>query len=265
MKHFIKHFTALLLIGILVFQSCDCGEQSNDQGLRIAISKEGKSKNYSGWLKRYDENITWFNLYPLGIDSALRLLETCNGLLLTGGEDVFPGIYGKINDTADCGTINRYRDSLEFALITAALDARMPMIGICRGEQILNVSFGGTLHIDIPTDFDTIVIHRQKDWRNCFHSVELLPNTRLFALSGVESGEVTSNHHQGIEILGQGLRISALANDGLPEAIEWNNPDGKGFLMAVQWHPERMDTLHPLSAPIAKKFLLEASKFYEKQ
>ena len=262
MKHF-KQFTALLLIGILIFQSCNNGVLSADQKLRIAISKEGKSGHYSGWLKRHNENIEWFNLYPLGIDSALQLLETCDGLLLTGGEDVFPGIYGKIDDTLRCGSIDRYRDSLEFALITVALKEKMPLIGICRGEQILNISLGGTLHIDIPTDFDTTVVHRQKNWKTCYHAVHLQTGSQLYALSGVKSGDVTSNHHQGIEILGKGLRISALSDDGLPEAIEWKEANGKGFLMAVQWHPERMDTLHSLSAPFAKKFLLKAEEFRE--
>ena len=265
MKQYIKQFIPLLLISVLAFQSCDYNEHSGNQKIRIAISKEGISKHYSGWLERYSKNIEWFNLYPLGIDSALRLLETCDGLLLTGGEDVFPGIYGKINDTLRCGSINRYRDSLEFALIARALEDKMPLIGICRGEQILNVSLDGTLHIDIPTDFDTTVIHRQKDWKNCFHPVHLQPNSQLYLLSGIQSGVVTSNHHQGIEIKGQGLRISALADDGLPEAIEWEEPDGKGFLMAVQWHPERMDTLDPLSAPFAKKFLTEAAVFQEER
>lgn len=265
MKRLYQYFTLFLLIGTMIFQSCTSNKTEDAQELRIAISKEGRSGNYSGWLKRYNKNIRWFNMYPLGIDSAISLLATCDGLLLSGGEDVFPGIYGKIDDTTDCGSVDRYRDSLEFALITSGLKERMPIIGICRGEQILNVRFGGTLHIDIPTDFDTTVIHRQKDWRNCFHMVEVLPNTLLSELSGLTNGEVTSNHHQGIEIPGHDLRISALAKDGLPEAIEWNKPDGKGFLMAVQWHPERMDTLHPLSAPIAKKFLLEAGKFKHKQ
>lgn len=263
MKHFAKYFNALLFISALAFQSCNCVDHSNDQQLRIAISKEGKSEHYSGWLKRYNENIQWFNLYPLGIDSALQLLETCDGLLLTGGQDVFPGIYGKISDTVGCGSIDRYRDSLEFALIAVALESEMPLIGVCRGEQILNVSLGGTLHIDIPTDFDTTVTHRQKDWRNCFHAVNLQSSSQLYVLSGVKTAEVTSNHHQGIEILGKGLRISALSDDGLPEAIEWDDPNKKGFLMAVQWHPERMDTLHPLSAPFANKFLMEAAEFRE--
>ena len=261
MKYFYRHFILALVLSAFMLQGC--GDSLREKKIRIAISKEYKGQHYMGWLKRHSDSVQLFNLYPLGIDSALNLLETCDGLLLSGGEDVFPGVYGKLKDTPRCGAIDRYRDSLEFALIVAALEDNKPIIGICRGEQILNVSFGGTLHIDIPVDFDTAVTHRQKDWKNCFHPVNLQAGSQLFILSNVKTGDVTSNHHQGIEILGKGLRISALSDDGLPEAIEWDEPDGKSFLMAVQWHPERMDTLHPLSAPFAKKFLMEAVGFRE--
>lgn len=264
MRRSLKLFIPLLIIGAIVFQGCSNGP-AKEQTIRIAISKEYNAKNYSNWLKRYHNKVEWFNMYPLGIDSALRLLESCDGLLVSGGEDVFPGIYGKLSDTPRCGSIDQYRDSLEFALIVATLEDNKPLFGICRGEQILNISLGGTLHIDIPSDFDTTVIHRQKDWQNCFHPVQIKSNSLLQHLSGVASGGVTSNHHQGIEILGKGLLISAFADDGLPEAIEWKDPKGKGFLMAVQWHPERMDSLHPLSAPLAKKFLKEASLYQASQ
>lgn len=264
MQYFHRHFILQLVVIALLFQACS-NSSSRGQELRIAISKEGKSGNYSGWLKRYNNNIHWFNLYPLGIDSALQLLKTCDGLLLTGGEDIFPGVYGKINDTPRCGAIDRYRDSLEFALTQSALEDKKPIIGICRGEQILNINFGGTLYIDIPADFDTTVTHRQKDWRNCYHVVQLHPNTKLYAISKVQTANVTSNHHQGIEILGEELRITAFSADSLPEAIEWEKRKNKGFLMAVQWHPERMDTLHPLSMPLAKKFLKEAEVFKGKR
>lgn len=260
MRYVFKFFVPLLLISTIVFHGCS-NEPAVEKKIRIAISKEYNAKNYSNWLNRYHNNLEWFNMYPLGIDSALQLLESCDGLLVTGGEDVFPGVYGKLSDLPRCGAIDRYRDSLEFALIASTLADNKPLIGVCRGEQILNISLGGTLHIDIPSDFDTTIIHRQKDWQNCFHPVQIKSNTLLQSLSGVQSGDVTSNHHQGIEILGKGLLISAFSDDGLPEAIEWKDPKGKGFLMAVQWHPERMDTLHPLSAPLAKKFLEEASTY----
>ena len=198
-------------------------------------------------------------MYPLGIDSALSLLKTCDGVLITGGEDVFPGVFGKIEDTARCGSIDRYRDSLEFALIDAAIANKMPLIGVCRGLQIINIALDGSLIIDIPSDYDTTVTHRQNDWINCYHPVHLIPESQLFEITQTMAGDVASNHHQGIDDLGKGLFISAYAADSLPEAIEWKNRGNKSFLMAVQWHPERMDTLDLLSAPIAKEFLREAS------
>ena len=137
----------------------------------------------------------------------------------------------------------------------------MPIVGVCRGEQIFNVSQGGSLFIDIPTDFDTVVVHRQKDWRNCYHFVEVVEGSKLKEISKTSRDTVTSNHHQGINRLGKGLFITAYSDDSLPEAIEWKSRDDKGFFMAVQWHPERMDTLHPLSAPIAKEFLKEVKLF----
>ncbi len=245
-----------------IFTSC---ETEGPKKIKIAISKEKSEKSttkYADWLLRHDNEIIYYNLYPLGIDSALKLLETCNGLLLTGGEDVFPGNYGKIDDTARCGTFDRYRDSLEFALIENALSYKMPVFGVCRGEQILNISQGGTLYIDIPTDYDTTVKHRNPDWSRAYHPVRLVNNTNLNKIcEGTIQGIVVTSHHQGIEILGEGLLISAFADDNFPEAIEWIDTTDHAFLMAVQWHPEAMDTLHPLSKPLAKKFLLEAANY----
>jgi len=252
---------AISLSILIILIGCQSG---NKPAIRIAVSKEKSAKsiqNYSGWLERYNDNIEWFYMYPLGIDSALKLMETCDGVLITGGEDVFPGIYGKIEDTARCGSIDRYRDSLEFALIDAAIEYKMPLLGICRGLQIINVALDGSLIIDIPSDYDTAVTHRQDDWQNCFHAVVPVEATHFNVITDGRQGEVASNHHQGIDVLGEGLQISAYATDSLPEAIEWDIRGEKAFMMAVQWHPERMDTLHHLSAPIAKVFLEEANKF----
>ena len=255
-------FVFVILFGV-VFTSC---QEESRQPLRIAISKEKPSKytqNYAGWLKRFDAGIEWINVYPLGIDSAGKLLETCDGVLITGGEDVYPGYYNKAEDTIRCGTIDRYRDSLEIVMISTAINNKIPLIGVCRGLQIINVALDGSLIIDIPSDYGSTVNHRQEDWQNCFHPVFAVNDTKFYTISDGNEGDVASNHHQGIDILGNGLRISAYASDSLPEAIEWADPDEKGFLMAVQWHPERMDTLHHLSAPIAKEFLKEATIYQE--
>lgn len=263
MRRLTIHLAVSLILLSTIFSSC---QTRTREPLRIAISKEKPSKytqNYSGWLKRFDAEIVWFDMYPLGIDSALRLVETCDGVLITGGEDVFPGYYGKAEDTIRCGTIDRYRDSLEIALIDAAIKNNMPLIGVCRGLQIINVALDGSLIVDIPTDFDSTVKHRQDDWRNCSHSVFPVEATNFNVISGARQGDVASNHHQGIDVLGEGLQISAYSADSLPEAIEWSIRGEKAFLMAVQWHPERMDTLHHLSASIAKAFLEEAAVFQE--
>ncbi len=264
MKKTILQLTGLIIIFLILISCC----RESQEPMKIAITKEKPAQytqNYSNWLKRYDPGVVWVNMYPLGIDSALKVLKTCDGLLVTGGEDVYPGLYGKVYDTARCGTIDRYRDSLEIALIDQAIADKMPVFGICRGLQIINIDRGGSLYVDIPTDFDTTVIHRQEDWRNCFHPVIPEKGTRLIKLTGNKSGNVASNHHQGIEKTGRDLTVSAWSYDSLPEAIEWADFNGRGFLMAVQWHPERMDTLDAYSKPLAEKFLKEAEVFQKKK
>lgn len=256
-----KYNSSILLILFTSIILWSCSEKKAES-LTIAISKT--NSNYSAWTERNGENVTWVSLYGLSIDSALNVLDDCDGLLVTGGEDVYPDYYGKILDTAKCGTFDRYRDSLELALITRALHSNMPVFGVCRGLQILNVALGGTLIIDIPDDYDTTVIHRQDDWENCYHQVSVDTASTLFAISRVSSSTVNSNHHQGIENLGNDLLITSYAIDSLPESFEWKNKDGKGFLMAVQWHPERMDTIHPLAKNLAVEFLREATEYQKK-
>jgi putative glutamine amidotransferase len=254
---------ALLIIFAVLVNSC---QEGKNKPLKIAISKEKSEEyqeNYSNWLKRFEADIEWFEMYPLGIDSAINLAETCDGILITGGEDIFPGLYNKTDDTARCGKIDRYRDSLEIAMIELAIEHNIPIVGVCRGLQIINVSLGGSLIVDIPADLGNLVTHRQEDWQNCYHLVKPVDATHLNVITEGTKGDVSSNHHQGIENVGDGLQISATSADGLPEAIEWEIRGEKGFLMAVQWHPERMDTLHPFSAPIAKAFLTEARAYQE--
>lgn len=254
----IRNLSFSLIIFLLLPSCCFPPEI---EPLTIAISKE--SKNYPAWLSRYEDNIVYKNLYTLGIDSALKVLENSDGLLLTGGRDIYPAYYNQIEDTALCGEFDRYRDSLEFALIKTATENKIPILGVCRGQQILNVYLGGSLYVDIPTEFDTTVTHRQEDWRNCYHKVFIVDSTLLLDISGVNYGQVTSNHHQAIKDKAADLKISAYSADSLPEAVEWSTRGEKGFLMAVQWHPERMDTAHLLSAPIARTFINEAWMHHE--
>ena len=257
-----QYFKFALIATICITLFFSCTFEQDAETIKILISKEKSDKAdmlYSDWLNRYD-NVNCLFAYPMGIDSALKVLSECDGLLITGGRDVFPGNYGKIEDTSRCGSFDRYRDSLEFALIEYAIENKIPLLGVCRGEQIINVSQGGTLFIDIPTDFDTVVKHRLPGYGRVVHSVRNVQGSLLKNICQTEVGDVVSNHHQGVEFTGKNIRVCAYSDDNLAEAIEWADTTGLAFMIAVQWHPETMDTLAPMSAPLAKKFLSEASK-----
>ena len=255
-KSFYKLTTSLLVSGFMLFSGCN--SPSGVKPLRIALSSG--SDNYINYIHRGDSLAEILDMKGMKVDSALKLLSTCDAILFTGGEDVVPGYYGKGSDSTRC-TSNPGRDSLEFALIKESMRLKMPVFGVCRGQQILNVALGGTLIVDIPTDHPGKIIHQCKDYLYCFHSVKITKGSQLLNITKADTGSVTSNHHQAIAKAAPGLKIAAWAADSIAEAIEWSDPAGKPFLMAVQWHPERMDTISPLSMPLMKAFLSAATTF----
>jgi putative glutamine amidotransferase len=230
--------------------------------LKIGISKA--SPNYINWLRSADPSIVTVDLYVLPVEEAVKQLAQCSGLLLTGGEDVYPGRYGKEYDTVRCTEMNPHRDSLDMALIEKALALKMPVVGVCRGHQILNVYLGGTLVIDIPQDKGTQTTHQCDDYLHCFHSVGVKRSSLLGTVCECDSAQVTTNHHQAVDQLSQQLAANAFSADGLIEGVEWLDPSGKSFLLGVQWHPERMDRQNPLSARIADEFLVQATEYAHK-
>jgi len=258
-KSFSRNFLVILVIGSFFLFSCG----NKPEKLRIAvsfISGEMDSSNYIKWLKHIDPDAEYIAMNNLPADSVFRVFKTCNGLLLTGGEDVYPGRYGKESDTARCDGFNLKRDTLEFSLIKKALKRKIPILGVCRGQQIFNVALGGTLYVDIPTDVRTDILHRCADYTKCFHNAKVYPNSLLSQLSGVESGQVTTNHHQAVDRVANDLKVLAVADDGIIESLGWKNPKEKPFLLTVQWHPERMEYPGPLTTPLAKAFLEAALK-----
>jgi putative glutamine amidotransferase len=254
---------AYLLAGILTcfvwLKTANC----QPAPVKIGISKA--SPNYINWLKRTDPLVQTIDLYQLPISTAVQRLAECSGLLLTGGEDVWPGRYGKLSDTLRCTEMNPHRDSLDMALIGKALELGMPVVGVCRGHQILNVYLGGSLIIDIPGDIGVQTVHQCDDYLNCFHSVKVIKNTALANLCLCDSAMVTTNHHQAVDHLSPMLTANAVAGDNLIEGIEWRQPEGKSFLLGVQWHPERMDQSNPLSLRVAEAFIFQSTKYSSKQ
>jgi putative glutamine amidotransferase len=227
---------------------------------RIAVSK--LSTNYEKWLLGADPDVVIINMYGMSVDSAMRVLTSCHGLLLTGGEDVNPAYYGKVNERSRCEEINGYRDTLEMALIQRAMMLRMPVFGICRGEQILNVALGGTLHTDIPTDMGTSVIHRcPPGSADCLHSVTIDKESDLFEMTKVDKGIVNSYHHQAVDMVAPGMKVTARSENGVSEAIEREMPLGKSFVMGVQWHPEALKANPGLSKPLADTFIDKVSSY----
>jgi putative glutamine amidotransferase len=240
----------LIVLGSLLV-SCNKGPLKH-RPIKLALTSS--TDNYARWIHRIDSTVIFVDLKSMPVDSAISRLLDCDGVLFTGGEDVVPSYYGKKDDSAKCET-NPARDSLEFALIKKAFKVKMPVFGVCRGLQLINVSQEGTLLLDIPTEYPSEIQHRCEDYLKCYHSVKIMPATLLGEVCKTDTGWVTSNHHQAIENPGKDIRISAIAPDGIPEAIEWNDPKDKGYFMAVQWHPERMKEGSPLSDPLGKAFL----------
>jgi len=165
------------------------------------------------------------------------MLDQVNGILLTGGGDIDPVLYGE-EKRPGCGEPNARRDAMELPLCREAIKRRMPMLAICRGLQVLNCALGGTLYQDLAEDFGEAVRHPVYERpREAVHEVEVLEGTLLGKIVGIGMMGVNSRHHQGIKELGKRLRVSAVAGDGLIEGIE---VEGHPFAIGVQWHPESL-------------------------
>ena len=160
-----------------------------------------------------------------------------DGLVLHGGADVWPGSYGETPLQERWGG-DRIRDLYEQALVQAFVAAGKPVFGVCRGLQLINVAFGGTLYQDIPTQQPQALKHRDAEvYDQNFHDLAVVPKTRLSQLlAGVSSYKINSIHHQGIKDLAPGFEVEARCpDDGMIEAIRRTGP---GYVAAVQWHPE---------------------------
>jgi putative glutamine amidotransferase len=176
-------------------------------------------------------------LSPAHTDASLdRLLELVDGLVLSGGEDVDPARYGQPPHPS-LGSVNPERDAMEFRVLEGALRREIPVLAICRGAQLLNVAWGGTLFQDLPSLRPTAMEHRQQaPVDQPRHTVTVEKGSRLRDVLGADVVPVNSFHHQGIDRLAPGLRAVAWADDGLVEGVE--SADGR-WIVGVQWHPER--------------------------
>ena len=185
----------------------------------------GRTDNYTAALRR------------AGMDSVVTLdragAARCDGLLLPGGGDIHPARFGQEN--AGSRDIDEALDQAQLAILDAFVQAERPVLGICRGHQLVNVYFGGDLIQDLPTASD----HMARERVDSVHPVRVEPGTALYGLYG-PAAAINSSHHQGLGLLGTGLRAAAFAPDGVVEAVE----HGSLPILGVQFHPERMAFAH---------------------
>lgn len=219
--------------------------------LRIGLS-------YTDW--RFDEYVHWVKHGSPANDTdqievVVLTYETnnyddllkCNGLVMSGGKDINPQLYGKGNEIHKCGTLLPERDEFELKLIEKALDMQIPILGICRGEQLTNTSkkFNGSLFCDIPSDIPsalgiTPLIHSNDDPKGPRHEIKIEKDSVLYSIIGKDTIEVNSFHHQSVDKIGDGLYVSSRSSDGVVESLEWADKSKLPLLLLVQWHPERL-------------------------
>lgn len=195
-------------------------------------------------------------LPPQSVDAtiAARVVEGLDGLIITGGKDIDPATYGHAPHPATEEPA-RDRDAWEFALLAAALRRGVPVLGICRGAQVLNVALGGTLHQHLP-DIVGHSGHRAGNAVFAISTVRTVEGSTVHALVG-PSVQAKCYHHQAIDRLGEGLVVSAVDAEGVIEAVEHTGPS---FVVAVQWHPEEnLDDLRLFAG------LVEAARNYSEE
>lgn len=226
-------------------------------GITDTVTSEHRLRQYIDWIHRDSPELkTRVLSYKR---NNLTALGECSGLVLTGGGDVDPILYGGDPCHPALRGVDRARDDFELDAVGTALSGGVPILGICRGLQLANVYFGGTLEADLSPALRPR--HQSDNDEGIRHRVAITPDSHLARLCGGTDGVVNSSHHQAAAAVGKGLRIVARSDDGVPEALERDGSRNGSYVLLVQWHPERMmDNDNPLTHKILRHFLVELEK-----
>jgi len=229
---------------------------------RIGISfTRTNFQNYWNWFA--EKTGEGFELVELSFEkNNVDDIEKCDGFVLTGGVDVHPNLYDGAEDYPGKQKFQKARDSFETRIYEYAQKNKLPLLGICRGLQLVNVLEGGKLVEDLGKGN---VIHKKEEDIDKIHKVKVEKNSLLSDITGNNNGEVNSAHHQSVNqnALGKNLRVSAWSEkDQVIEGLEFDDKTGKGFMLCIQWHPERMadKEKNPFSYKIRERFLEEVKK-----
>lgn len=224
----------------------------------IGITEGSKYINYENWMK--DEKAV--KIIQLSYHkNNFQEIEKCNGIMLTGGNDINPRLYNQPDFLTYCdpNDIDEKRDEFEWKIMQYVEEHQKPLLGICRGLQFANVYYGGTLVPDIPA-FGKFNHAKKKDGTDRTHALDIDSNSFLCNITGEEKGQVNSGHHQSVDMLGFGLVANALSQDGVIEGIERREPEGRSYFLLVQWHPERMINQESVFSKNIRKSFVDAVK-----
>lgn len=219
--------------------------------IKIGVTYTGtdeKHSNYVKWLKGSD-SITISTLSPGRTD--METVRHLDGIVLSGGIDMHPKYYQSsiTNYPNNPGKFHELRDEFEMEIYRISHENNIPVLGVCRGMQLINCILGGTLRQDNGITANAI---HQYEHNDKAHGINIVANTLLSQVAGVKRSVVNSAHHQSIDLIGKGLVINCTSDDGIIEGLEWADKAGKPFFMAVQWHPERMYKLNLGESPLTK-------------
>ncbi|MCU7551758.1 gamma-glutamyl-gamma-aminobutyrate hydrolase family protein [Chitinophagaceae bacterium LB-8] len=231
--------------------------------MKIALlypDSDKKHEEYARWLKG-DDDLEVVKLSAA--DSNLHEIASCDGVVLSGGIDLHPKNYENFRtDYPNAPSkFDVKRDEFEAGAFVMAQEKNLPVLGICRGMQLINCMMNGTLKQDLGEELNST--HWDDPANDKIHEVKVERNTLLYELVQSDFSEVNSAHHQAIEKLGKGLRVNCTAADGTIEGFEWADASGKPFLLCVQWHPERMYQFKLENSPLSKgirSLFIEAMK-----
>ncbi|MEO6549589.1 MAG: gamma-glutamyl-gamma-aminobutyrate hydrolase family protein [Ferruginibacter sp.] len=221
-----------------------------EETIKIGVTFTGtdeKHNNYFKWLAGNDV----LDIIALSSQSCLQLIPTLDGIVLSGGIDMHPSYYGndEIHYPHAPAKFNNVRDAFEVEVFRLCQQHQLPLLGICRGMQLVNCVLGGTLLQDVGLIGN--IIHRCEQ-NDKAHGINIFPGTLLHDITGLNRAVINSAHHQSINILADDLMANCTSDDGLIEGVEWADPQGKSFFLGVQWHPERMFNLHLDNSPLTK-------------
>ena len=240
-----KKILTLLLLVAMVFGLVGCAsEEVQEPTIRIGVSwsmdaedaKEDEDVNaYLTAIEKAGAEAVYLD-QVFDEESALAVLETVDAIIMAGGEDVNPALYGE-EPSELCEEWNEARDTSDYYLLKAAIAKDMPVVATCRGMQMLNTVQGGTLYQDLFTEYDTDINHRDPELIDfTYHNVTIEEDNIIAdAMGGAGTYMVNSWHHQGIDQVGEGLEVVATADDGMVEGIILSDAT---YIYGVQFHPE---------------------------